>query len=187
MKNQGCRALGRPKKPLLSTKQRAARLKFAKAFEHLTAEDWEDFLFSDECPKYLFQLPNPKNDIVWGSQDDKVPPSYQVKNSSKWMIWGGMTGQGLTALHFVPQERTVTADYYIENIFKKEVKPLLRRRSTTEAVDKRNCSALTSRWHWYRTEQQPTRQRLPKHGAVKTCGISSLRLNGQPIRQISTL
>ena len=53
------------------------------------------------------------------------------------MIWGGMTGRGLTALHFVPQGRTVTADYCIKNILKKEVKPLLRRRSTTEAVDKR--------------------------------------------------
>ena len=94
MKNQGWRALGRPKKPLLSTEQRTARLKFAKAFKHLTVEDWEDFQFSDECPKYLFQLPSPKNDIVWGSQEDKVPPAYQVKNSSKWMIWGGLTGHG---------------------------------------------------------------------------------------------
>ena len=39
MKNHGWRALGRPKKPLLSTKQRTARLKSAKAFKHLTAED----------------------------------------------------------------------------------------------------------------------------------------------------
>ena len=42
-----------------------------------------------------------------------------------------------TPLHFVPQGRTVTADYYIENVLKKEVNPLLRRRSTSEAVDKR--------------------------------------------------
>ena len=32
--------------------------------KNLTAEEWDDFLLSDECPKYLFQLPNPKNDIV---------------------------------------------------------------------------------------------------------------------------
>ena len=36
--------------------------------------------FPDECPKYLFQLPNPKNDIVWGSQETQVPPVYQVNN-----------------------------------------------------------------------------------------------------------
>ena len=32
--------------------------------------------------------------------------------------------------------KNVTADYYMENILKKEVKPLPRRRSATEAVDK---------------------------------------------------
>ena len=53
------------KKPLLTAKQRAARLKFAKQYKNLTAEEWDDFLFSDDCPKYFFQLPNPKNDIVW--------------------------------------------------------------------------------------------------------------------------
>ena len=45
-------------------KQRAVRLKFAKPYKSLTTEEWDDFLFTDECPKYLFQLPNPKNDIV---------------------------------------------------------------------------------------------------------------------------
>ena len=54
------------KKPLLTAKQRAARLKFAKQYKNLTAEEWDDFLFSGECPKYLFQLTNSKNDIVWG-------------------------------------------------------------------------------------------------------------------------
>ena len=73
----------RRQKPLLTEKQRRARLKFAKQYKHLTALEWEDFLFSDECPKYLFQLPNPKNDVVWGSQENQVPPAYQVKGSSK--------------------------------------------------------------------------------------------------------
>ena len=68
----------RHKKPLLTAKQLAARLKFAKQYNNLIAEEW-DFLFSDECPKYLFQLPNPKNDIVWGSQESQVPSAYQVK------------------------------------------------------------------------------------------------------------
>ena len=39
------------------------------------------------CPKYLFQLPNPKNDIAWGSQESQVPLAYRVKKSSKWIIW----------------------------------------------------------------------------------------------------
>ena len=65
MKSEGWRPLRRQKTPLPTAKQRAARLKFAKQYKNLFAEEWDDFLFSDECPKYLFQLPNSKNDIVW--------------------------------------------------------------------------------------------------------------------------
>ena len=36
--------------------------------------------------------------------------------SSKWIIWGGMTGCGLTRIHFLPQGQTLSADYYINNI-----------------------------------------------------------------------
>ena len=50
--------------PLLSEKQRKARLRFAKKHAKLTAEDWDNFLFTDEFPKYIFQNPNPENDIV---------------------------------------------------------------------------------------------------------------------------
>ena len=64
MKSEGWRPLRRQNKPLLTAKQRAARLKFAKQYKNRSAEEWDDFLFSDE---YLFQLPNPKNDIVSGS------------------------------------------------------------------------------------------------------------------------
>ena len=79
MKSKCCRLLRRQKKPLLTAKQWAARLKFAKQYKSLTAEEWDDFLFSHVCPKYLSQLPNPKNDIVWGSQESQVPLAYQVQ------------------------------------------------------------------------------------------------------------
>ena len=82
MKSKGWRPLRRQKKPLLTAKQCAARLKFAKQYKNLTAEEWDDFLFSHVCPKYLSQLPNPKNYIVWGSQKSQVPLAYQVKNGS---------------------------------------------------------------------------------------------------------
>ena len=116
MKSEGWRPLRRQKKPLLTAKQRAARLQFAIQYKKLTAEEWDNFLFSDECPKYLFQLPNPKNDIVWDSQESHVPPAFQVKKSSKWIIWGSMAGRGLPGIHFLPQGQTLTADYYINII-----------------------------------------------------------------------
>ena len=37
----------------------------------------------------------------------------------------------------MPQGQTLTADYYINNILEKEVKPLLRRKNVNEAIDKR--------------------------------------------------
>ena len=109
MKSEGWRPLRRQKKPLLTTKQRAAQLKFANQYKNLTAEEWDEFLFSEKCSKFLFQLPNAKNDIVWVSQESQVPPAYQVKKSLKWIIWGGMTGHGLTRIHFLPQGQTLTA------------------------------------------------------------------------------
>jgi len=64
MKSESWRPLRRQKKPLLTAKQHATRLKFAKQYKNLTTEEWGDFLSPHECPKYLLQLPNPKNDIV---------------------------------------------------------------------------------------------------------------------------
>ena len=54
MTRKGWKAFKRKKIPLLSEKQRKARLRFAKKHAKLTAEDWDNFLFTDKCPKYLF-------------------------------------------------------------------------------------------------------------------------------------
>ena len=54
MTRKGWKAFTRKKIPLLSEKQRKARLRFAKKHAKLTAEDWDNFLFTDKCPKYLF-------------------------------------------------------------------------------------------------------------------------------------
>ena len=34
------------------------------AINHLTAEDWEKYIFSDESSKYLFHVPNRQDDVV---------------------------------------------------------------------------------------------------------------------------
>ena len=91
MKSEGWRPLRWQKKPaLLTVKQCAAWLKFAKQYKNLTAEEWDDFPFLDECPKYLFQLPNPKNDTDF-------PPAYQVKKAqsgSYGVEWQAMVSMG---------------------------------------------------------------------------------------------
>ena len=45
MNSEGWRPLRRQKKPLLTAKKRAARLKSALQYTKLTAEEWDDFLF----------------------------------------------------------------------------------------------------------------------------------------------
>lgn len=48
---------------------------FSSPYKNLAVERgwWDDYPLLDECPKYLFQLPNPRNDIVLGVE---VPPAY---------------------------------------------------------------------------------------------------------------
>ena len=131
MTRKGWKAFKPKNIPLLSETQRRARLRFAKKHTKLTAEDWDNFLFTDECPKYPFQYPNPKNYIVWGLQECDVPPAFQVKQSAKVMVWGCMTGRGLTKLHMLSTGQTLTSEYYINQILEKEVKPLTSRHQVT--------------------------------------------------------
>ena len=89
VKVRDCWNYGQKKPALLTAKQCAARLKFAKQYKNLTTEEWDDFPFLDKCPKYLFQLPNLKNDTV--------PPAYQVKkaqNGSYGVEWQAMVSMG---------------------------------------------------------------------------------------------
>ena len=51
--------------------------------------------------------------------------SKSVKQSAKVMVWGGMTGGGLTNLHVLPTGQTFTSEYYINQILAKEVKKIV--------------------------------------------------------------
>ena len=73
---------------MLTVAQRRKRLQFARKHEHLSAQDWKNYIFSDESTKYLFHVPNRQDDTVWGSQSENVPDVNCVKSSAKVMIWG---------------------------------------------------------------------------------------------------
>ena len=60
--------------------QRRKILQFAKEHEHLSAQDWENYIFSDVSTKYLFHVPNRQDDTVWGSQSENVPDVSCVKS-----------------------------------------------------------------------------------------------------------
>ena len=89
MTRKGWKAFKWKKIALLTEKQRKAHLRFAKKYAKLEGEDWDNFLFTDECPKYLFQYPNPKKTTLY---------EIQEKQSAKVMGWGAMTGRGVTKL-----------------------------------------------------------------------------------------
>jgi hypothetical protein len=112
----------RKKQPLLTEAHKKRRLVFAREHSNWTVEQWSDVMFTDESPFKVFYIPNSRNDTVWGSQEDNVPRADQVKFSPTVMVWGGMTGHGLTDLHFVPQGTKINSDYYIDNILEKLVK-----------------------------------------------------------------
>ena len=87
---------------------------------------------------YLFYEQNRKNDIVWWSQEDKVPVAKTFIKSAYANIWGTMSASGLSAIHIMPRGQTVDAEYYVEDILEKEVKPLFK-------ISKRTNEATTNK------------------------------------------
>ena len=107
------------------------RLQFVREHKHLSAQDWENYIPSDESTKYLFHDPNRQDDTVYGSPSENVPDVSCVKSSAKLMIRGAMGVSALSNLHIVPTRKTMDSTYYIEHILKKEFKSALNRTKTT--------------------------------------------------------
>ena len=76
--------------------------------------------------------------LFWGSQEDKVPVAKTAKKSEYVNIWGAMSASRLSAIHIMPQGQTVDAEYYVEDILEKEVKPLLKRSKRTNEATSNN-------------------------------------------------
>src|SRR6218665_371184 len=125
------------KAPLLTDAQRKKWLLFAWQYRHWKFEDRCNVLFSDKSLYQVFYVPNSRNDTVWGSQEENVPVASQVKFSPTVLVWEGMTASGLTRLHFVPQHTSINSEYYINNILKKELKPVYARLDTSGTISKR--------------------------------------------------
>ena len=165
----GLKAYKRKRQPLLTEKQRKNRLRFAKKYQDLSEKEWEDYVFSDESPMYLFYEQNRKNDIVWGSQEDKVPVAKTVKKSAYVNIWGAMSASGLSAIHIMPQGQTVDAEYYVEDILEKEVKPLLKRSKRTNEATTNKMVVKKGNSHFNKMVPLPTPPNKHRIGVFKTC------------------
>ena len=51
------------------------------------------------------------------------------------MIWGAMGVNGLSHLHIVPTGKTVTSNYYVDNILQRELKPAVMRTRSNGRID----------------------------------------------------
>ena len=101
-------------KPLLTEKMVRKRLRFARKHLHMTAEDWETVMFSDES---TFRLINPRAQRVRRSlsmnrylskytvKTVKHPPSVMV-----WACFSGKRGRG--SIYFLPPNCTMNSDRY---------------------------------------------------------------------------
>ena len=62
-------------------------------------------------------------------------------------IWGTMSASGLPAIHILLQGQTVDAEYYVEDILEKGIKPLLKRsKRTNEATTNKMAIHISTRW-----------------------------------------
>jgi transposase len=112
------------KKPFLSKKHRRARLLYAKKYGHLTAEDWDDVLFTDEAKVELHGTTGRVS--VWRRTHEAfsskcVLPTFKSGRQSV-MVWGSICGNGVGTLHICSE--SVTGDYY-RHILRSEV-PITR-------------------------------------------------------------
>ena len=135
------------------------------------------FVFPTNVQNICFSCLIPKMILFWGSQESQEPPVYQVRKSLKWIIWDGMTGRGLTGLHFLPQGETLTADYYINNTLEKDAKPLLRRKNVNEAIDKLKLFSSNRHMASARSQGKRKNKLASKFARYKPCG-ESLDHNG---------
>ncbi|KAI6658216.1 hypothetical protein LOD99_15485 [Oopsacas minuta] len=118
-------------------------------------------LFSDESPYELLHIPNRQNDRVWARKKESVAPHEKIIFPSKIHVWGMMSYNAISELHIIPKSCRVTAKYYIEEILKKCLKIVLRRKRKTGSVLVRRLLPNMSRCIF----QQDG---APAHNAIKT-------------------
>lgn len=109
------------KKPKLTSNQKAKRLRFCRAVESWTVDDWSRVLFSDEstvcCNNYANRVRRPRG--------ERYNESYTVgttKFPSRIMVWGCMGWNGLGSMWIVPKGSTITKEVYIE-VLRDHVRP----------------------------------------------------------------
>lgn len=94
-------------------------------------------MFINELSFKVFYIINPKNDIIYGSQENNISPVIQMEFNLLVMVWGRMTIYGLMNLYFIPNNKWLNLDYYITNILDEVIKRVFQRNITYNRVNER--------------------------------------------------
>jgi transposase len=82
-----------PKKPLLTSKHRQDRLRFARKYKTWTTADWRRVIFSDEVKIERFRPARRHKSWVFGNQP--TPPRLTLKyGGGSFMVWACITDKG---------------------------------------------------------------------------------------------
>lgn len=112
---EGFRTYTQPKKPNLTTDQKAQRLQFAKNYIHWTVNDWKKVMFSDETiisrigsfgKAYYHSRPNHRR-----LQPHQVRQTMQG-GGGKMMVWGCITFSGVGDACWI--QDTIDSDFYLD-------------------------------------------------------------------------
>lgn len=100
------------KKPALSEKQMKQRLRWAKQFKEWDSDDWRRVMWSDES-RFELQFGSQSSKVIRRKHEAYLPEC--IKKSTKFplsvMVWGCMSGFGLSKLCFI--ENTVNTEKYL--------------------------------------------------------------------------
>ncbi|CAD6189904.1 unnamed protein product [Caenorhabditis auriculariae] len=113
------------KKPLISEKNRAGRVKWAKEHLNWTRQDWNKILWSDESKFLLFG----SDGIQWVRRPigSRYHPKYQLPTvkhgGGSCMVWGAFSGSGIGPLHRV---NGIMDKHVYKDILQNQMLPHLR-------------------------------------------------------------
>lgn len=102
------------KKPLMTEKQRLARIKFCREFRNKSPEWWDRVMFSDEST--FSQVRGTGSNYVRRPPGQRLNPKFTlktVKHPPSLMVWGAITAAGRCGLEIFGKGVRVNAAEYI--------------------------------------------------------------------------
>ena len=106
-----CRVAKR--RPILSRQHRQRRLQWAREHQNLTAEDWNNVIFSDEVPLHMVQNRQRRYVRSRGRVQQHHRPTAQAGGASI-LCWGAFSSHGVLPL--VDIRDTLNAERYVQTL-----------------------------------------------------------------------